>query len=277
MRFVPPDGASRLAEHASATSLVALGTLYGTDKVGAGFAAVYDRVLSPHKRLVRNVLEMGVSLGSSLRMWRDFFPNATVWGVDTFKRNQGSSQRSGKRTTLPGVEGWHHPFLVEWKAGKHDRIKLVVGNQSDETDMVRVVDELLPGVPFDIIVEDGSHFHHDQQRNLVQLFPLVAPGGVYIMEDLQSHPNAAGYQEPRGGANTSLSVLRRYEQSKNATSLQSRYLTAGDAAVLHNWIKSVETVCATPGYPASGCWHITGIIRKRTTPRELRARYRPSG
>jgi len=140
-----------------------------------------------------------------------------------------------------------------------------------------VVDELLPGVPFDIIVEDGSHFHHDQQRSLVQLFPLLAPGGVYIMEDLQSHLNAAGYREPRGGANTSLSVLRRYEQSKNATSLQSRYLTAGDAAALHNWIKSVEAVCATPGYPASGCWHITGIIRKRTTPRELRARYRPSG
>ena len=253
-----------------AASLVALGTHYGTDKVQHGFAAVYDRMLSPHKQQMRNVLEVGVFFGSSLRMWRDFFPNSLTWGVDTFKGVQGHTVR-GKAATFANPD----QFLLEWKAGMHERIRLIVGNQSNETDMGRVVVELQGGVPFDLIVEDGSHLNRDQQRNLVRLFPLVAPGGIYVMEDLHCSQQP-GFDEPKRGMHTSLSVLGRYEQFKNATSLQSRYLSAGDAAELHKWIKSVEVVCATPGSAPhawmegrKGCWDITGIIRKRVNPRAL--------
>jgi hypothetical protein len=53
----------------------------------------WDRQMFAHRReLVQKVLEIGVGTkasmgenyrpGSSLRMWRDFFPNAEIYGLD---------------------------------------------------------------------------------------------------------------------------------------------------------------------------------------------------
>ncbi len=41
---------------------------------------------------------------------------------------------------------------------------------------------------FDAIIDDGSHVSSDQQRTLVNLFPLLAEGGWYFIEDLDWQP-----------------------------------------------------------------------------------------
>jgi len=49
---------------------------------------------------------------------------------------------------------------------------------------------------FDVIVDDGGHSMKQQITSLVHLFPKVRPGGVYVIEDLQTsyfHGADSGY------------------------------------------------------------------------------------
>lgn len=74
-----------------------LAHLYGTDKAQSslhGYTTYYVRHLQHRRRKVTRVLEIGVGGyededdgGESLRMWRTYFPNADVIGVDIYPKN----------------------------------------------------------------------------------------------------------------------------------------------------------------------------------------------
>lgn len=146
-------------------SLEEIGRGYGTDKssLDHGYLEQYEQ-LFPEPERVRGVLEIGLRRGGdwqarnkhrvpSLAMWRDFFPNAHVYGLDL--------------KTLPVDD---------------PRITTVVGDQSSAEDLARLrraVDERL-----DLIVDDGSHRPEHMGFTFLQLHDLVRPGGFYIIEDL---------------------------------------------------------------------------------------------
>ena len=51
--------------------------------------------------------------------------------------------------------------------------------------------DALAGVPrLDIVLDDASHASHHQQYGFLELFPRLAPGGLYIIEDLRWQPPA---------------------------------------------------------------------------------------
>ncbi len=105
---------------------------------------------------VAKVLEIGIFGGSSLYMWRDYFPNATIHGID-----------------VSAVD-----------LDKSDRIETHVGDQGDRLHLQTVLEKT--GTDFDIIVDDGGHTMFQQQTSLGFLFPHVRPGGFYIVEDLHT-------------------------------------------------------------------------------------------
>lgn len=217
-------------------NLTEIGKLYGTDKVGQGFTAVYQNRLEALRFNVQRVLEVGVFFGASLQMWRDYFPNAHVFGLDTFTGVDGWTNvwGDGKRSTFPNADR----FLREWKRGLHSRIHLLVENQSDESSMQEVVRRLQRSPQFDIIVEDGSHLNHDQQTNLAQLSPLLIPGGLYIMEDLHCSMQS-GFDDPRGSYHTTYSTLRRFNRTRE---MRSRHLSILQSNAIEASIESVEII-----------------------------------
>src|SRR3972149_10197895 len=79
------------------TELCILAEKYGADKCPAichMYTPFYYEYLLPYKNTFKKILEVGVGnnrqvaaipgcfIGASLRMWRDFFPNAMVCGGD---------------------------------------------------------------------------------------------------------------------------------------------------------------------------------------------------
>ena len=57
---------------------------YGTDR-GPGshdYTSTYERIFEPVRDKVKTVLEMGTCDGKSICMWRDYFPNAVIYGMD---------------------------------------------------------------------------------------------------------------------------------------------------------------------------------------------------
>ena len=154
-------------------NLDALATLWGTDKAPAyhGYTTYYARHLQSRRRSIRSVLEIGIGGyedprfgGHSLFMWRSYFPKATIYGVDIFQKQLATGGR-----------------IVTLRA-----------DQSDVDSIERVL-KICP--QFDFIVDDGSHVTSHIVSSFEVLFPALAPGGLYAIEDL-----ATAYDEAYGGS-----------------------------------------------------------------------------
>jgi 8-demethyl-8-alpha-L-rhamnosyltetracenomycin-C 2'-O-methyltransferase len=138
---------------------------YPTDKnTGHRYGPVYEELLAPIRDQAWAVLEIGVARGGSLRVWRDYFPKATVVGLDI-----DPSAR----------------FI-------DDRIVCVTGDQAAPYIVRQVGDNY---GPFDLIVDDGSHKIGDQMTSLLNLWEHLAADGVYVVEDIQ---DVAAYERVLG-------------------------------------------------------------------------------
>ncbi len=164
-----------------------LATIYGTDKWGTHwFAAHYARHFQPLRRKKITLLEIGIGGcerpadgGYSLRMWRRFFPNAQIVGLDYFDKSPHAEKR----------------------------IRIYRGDQADEKLLRQIVAEV--GRP-DIIIDDGSHLNHHVLKSFEVLFPLLADDGIYVVEDTQTAywPDAGGSSDNLLTAPTSMALLK---------------------------------------------------------------------
>jgi len=153
--------------------------LYKTDKVMAHrYDAVYERLFAPLRaRPAGRFLEIGLGCGMyqndaakeghSLAMWLDYFPPG--WAVTTLEYNAACV------AAFPAL----NPF--GWSNETWARVALVTGSQAEPADLRRAHDA---GGPFDAVVDDGGHSYAMQIASFRTLFPLLAPGGVYIVEDI---------------------------------------------------------------------------------------------
>jgi hypothetical protein len=67
--------------------LTKLAVKYKTDKWGKHhYTPVYYDLFKDRRETVKNVIEIGVAEGAGLFMWREFFPNATIYGAEFDKQ-----------------------------------------------------------------------------------------------------------------------------------------------------------------------------------------------
>jgi hypothetical protein len=133
-----------------------------TDKAASGpspyayhaYCQVYDAWLSPWRDRSFKMLEIGAHLGASARMWRRYFTHATIVSIDI-----DISKAVAPGTTLLKID------QTDQNALRH--LSAVHG-------------------PFDLIVDDGSHQNAHVKASFDVLFPLLSPGGIYIVEDLHA-------------------------------------------------------------------------------------------
>jgi hypothetical protein len=135
-------------------ALEALGAKYAPTKRLHNYLPFYWMHFRDIRFEVRNVLEIGVQTDRSIRMWEEFFPNATIWGLDID----------------PACERF---------AG--DRRRIVIGDQGDRACLRRVVEAA--GGCFDIVIDDGSHRVEHQLATFEFLFPNLSDHGIYVVED----------------------------------------------------------------------------------------------
>ena len=140
-------------------SLDAIGRKFGTDKSSAhhNYLRFYETFFQPLRHEPLTVLEIGVFGGASLRTWEEFFPRARIIGAD-----------------------------IDPKARNHEggRVTIEILDQSNIENLVSLG---MRHGPFDILIEDGSHFWEHQTTTLRTLFPFVKNNGIYIVEDLQTN------------------------------------------------------------------------------------------
>lgn len=128
-------------------NLTQLAEEYGTDKLKHGYIPLYEQHLP---KAPQRILEIGCLTGASLRMWREYYPEAEIHCLDLFEEHQppGDIER-----------------VIYWK-----------GSQTDQ-----YVLEQLRRLHFDVIIDDGSHNSRDQ---LVTFWSLWGCCDLYVVEDL---------------------------------------------------------------------------------------------
>jgi hypothetical protein len=107
-----------------------------------------------------HVVEVGIYSGGSLDMWKEYFgPKCRVYGVD---------------------------IEEACKAYEDERTRVFIGDQGDR----KFWKQFRKQVPhFDIFIDDGGHLPEQQIVTLEETVPYLAPGGVYLCEDIQGTHN----------------------------------------------------------------------------------------
>lgn len=156
---------------------------YGSDKGWDGkherpypwhphnYAGVYEFLFQDRRHRVRSLVECGIGTnntdtpsnmtttgqpGASLRAWRDYFPQATIYGLDIDERI----------------------LFTE------DRIRTAAVDQTDRRKTQKFFDgSTLNDV--DIIIDDGLHTFEAGVAFFEAAFPYLAVDGIYVIEDVQ--------------------------------------------------------------------------------------------
>lgn len=119
---------------------------------------IYEQYLDRFRGRRLTMLEIGVSHGGSLQMWRHHLGRrATIVGIDI-----------DPRVTVLAERG----------------IDVLVGDQSDPVFLAELVAKY---GRFDIVLDDGSHQPVHQIASVEHLWPFVAEDGVYLIEDLHTN------------------------------------------------------------------------------------------
>jgi 8-demethyl-8-alpha-L-rhamnosyltetracenomycin-C 2'-O-methyltransferase len=130
----------------------------------------YTYLFDPIRMSVKTLLEIGIGsvengqmggithtnyrTGNSLRCWRDYFPNASIHGIDIY------------------------PHTLN-----EPRITTYVADQSNRYELSKVIDSIHE--PLDIIIDDGSHDGKHQVISFMYLEKYLSPSGIYVIEDVQ--------------------------------------------------------------------------------------------
>ena len=133
--------------------------LYGNDPYRKPdiYLSEYNRLFEPLRFLPLRLLELGVHEGASMILWENYFPVATVVGLDG----------KPKPATFPTNQRFHFVHGAQDNAALLDQAIAIAGG------------------PFDIIIDDCSHVGCHTARSFAHLFGKgLSPGGIYIIEDI---------------------------------------------------------------------------------------------
>ncbi len=158
-------------------NLITLFENYHIDKMNPnGYHHLYVKLLEPIKDKVTNVLEIGLGTtdptlvsnmdfavktgyktGNSLRVWKEFFRNANIYGIDIDVNS----------------------------IFQEDRITTFACDSTDVSKMHSILDPL--NKKFDLIIDDGLHTLEGNLGTLESTLSYLADDGIYIMEDVNQY------------------------------------------------------------------------------------------
>jgi 23S rRNA U2552 (ribose-2'-O)-methylase RlmE/FtsJ len=167
---------------------------------------IYERHFNRFRNKDIVILEIGVSQGGSLQMWKQYFgPKAKIYGIDIDPRCKDLEEKN---------------------------IQIFIGSQSDRK-FLRSVKELLP--PIDIIIDDGGHTMKQQRVSYEELFHHIKDDGVYLCEDLMT-----SYWLKYGGGYKRHNTFIEY--SKKFIDYLNAYHSEQSSLKVNSFTKSVNSI-----------------------------------
>lgn len=138
------------------------------------YIEVYEELLAPYRTAAKNILEIGLMSGESLRMWSEYF-SGKVYGMDCDLKPCGG--------------------LADLSKAIEEGYNVLIGDAANEMD----IRKFFTGIKFDVVIEDANHTIEQQITIFVQLREYMNEGGIYIIEDVQDIDSTRHLFEALGG------------------------------------------------------------------------------
>jgi hypothetical protein len=169
-------------------SLDQLAIRHNTDKssIHHGYTAVYEKFFEPLRSQQILLLELGTGAYwkknegfHGAKTWADYFHHGAIVSIDIYEKDPPQNKQ----------------------------IRFFQGSQEDESFLLPLIGQI--GAP-DIIIDDASHVNPKTVRSFEILFPLLKPGGIYVVEDTHTSywaEKASDGQEFFGGLDNPKAIL----------------------------------------------------------------------
>lgn len=138
-------------------------------------AIEYYRLLA--QRRPRHILELGMREGGSIALWDKLYAPEVLVGLDP----RGAA-----------IEA------VELYRADRPHIRTYYGRNPDKPGAVMAARESFPTGP-DLIIDDASHRYEETKTTFESLFPLLRPGGTYVVEGWNWSHRPAAQKETHPG------------------------------------------------------------------------------
>ena len=123
------------------------------------YLPLYQQLLAGKKETAKNVLEVGIWAGGSIKMWSDFFVNANVYGLDIINDVWEGIKNNEKIILYTSTVAYNENFIIE---------KFL--NQN---------------IKFDFMLDDGPHTLESMVQFIRLYSKIMADDGILIIEDVQ--------------------------------------------------------------------------------------------
>ena len=126
------------------------------------YLPLYQELLISKKENAKNVLEVGIFHGGSIKLWSDFFTNATVYGLDLFIDSD-----------------------CVWDVIKNNE-KIILHTSTDAYNNDFFINNFLnKNIKFDFMLDDGPHTLESMKQFITLYSQVMTDDGILIIEDVQ--------------------------------------------------------------------------------------------
>jgi hypothetical protein len=123
---------------------------------------LYQHLLIGKKETAKNVLEVGIHKGGSIKLWSDFFTNANVYGLDIMNSND------------------------VWEGIKNNE-KIILHTSTDAYNNDFFINNFLnKNIQCDFMLDDGPHTLESMKEFIKLYSQIMTDDGILIIEDVQS-------------------------------------------------------------------------------------------
>ena len=159
----------------STTDLCLLGVKYPTDKSPYNtdanlhkhaYTSIYNLLFSNIRYKDIKLGELGILDNNSMLSWREFFPNAKLYGFEWFDARLDKAKNDNIDCTY---------------------IKMNVKDVNSISEGLSVAGK------FDILIEDSTHLFEDQIKFINEAYKHLNTGGILIIEDIFINANEEDY------------------------------------------------------------------------------------
>ena len=125
------------------------------------YLPLYQQILINKKYTAKNVLEVGVQHGGSIKLWSDFFPNATVYGLDIMNID-----------------------TVWNELTNNERIVLHIPSNAYDATFFKT-NFLDKDIKCDFMLDDGPHSLDSMIQFITLYSQIMTDDGILVIEDVQ--------------------------------------------------------------------------------------------